>query len=362
MVSPCHGGNLVWAAELAGCFPHDLLDFSASINPLGPPASAIAAIQANLDQLRAYPDPSYGRLRQVLAEFHQLPPDWICPGNGSAELLTWASRQLAQTQTTYLPTPAFGDYWRSLKAFEAHVTPQPLSLDTKQGVQHHRLSIPANPSGCGLLVNNPHNPTGALFDYSDLCDCLDAFSLVVVDEAFIDFLPPGQQPTLLPLVSEYPNLVVLRSLTKFYGLPGLRIGYAVAHPDRLQQWQRWRDPWPVNALAAVAAEAALRDQAFHHQTWAWLPPARQQLLSGLRALPGLEPHASVANYILVHYSGSAIQLQQLLLQQHRILIRDCTSFPELGDCYFRVAVRTPSENQQLLDALAESLGVEPIAG
>lgn len=350
---------MAWAAQLAGCFPHDILDFSASINPLGPPASAIAAIQSSLDQLRAYPDPTYGQLRRVLADLHQLPPDWVCPGNGSAELLTWASRELAQTETTYLLTPAFGDYRRSLAAFGARVAPQPLLEQWPQSGEHP-ISI-APPPGCGLLVNNPHNPTGLLFDYSDLCDCLDAFHLVVVDEAFIDFLPPGQQPSLVPLVTQYPNLVVLRSLTKFYSLPGLRIGYAVAHPDRLRQWQRWRDPWSVNALAAVAAEAAVRDAEFQLRTWRWLPPARQQLIAGLAQKPGLTPYRSTVNYVLVHCRDSATQLQRQLLQRHRILIRDCNSFSELGDSYFRVAVRTPEENQRLLEALSDVLASEALA-
>ncbi|MEO0407410.1 MAG: threonine-phosphate decarboxylase CobD [Cyanobacteria bacterium P01_A01_bin.135] len=353
MTPPRHGGNLAWAAELAGCFPQDILDFSASINPLGPPEAAIAAIQSSLDALRAYPDPDYRHLRQSLADFHQLSPACICPGNGAAELLTWVARELAQCEAVHLPVPAFGDYWRSLSAFAARVIPQPLSVGNPVA-SPLAVDIPSA-AGSGILINNPHNPTGALFDQVNLLDCLDAFDLVVVDEAFIDFLPPDQQPTLLPLVMEYPNLVVLRSLTKFYSLPGLRIGYAVTHPDRLQRWRRWRDPWPVNVLAAAAAEAALQDTAFHHRTWQWLPPARQQLRTGLKALPGLTPYQSVANYILVHSETSSLTLQYQLLQQHRLLIRDCASFAELGDRYFRVAVRTPDANQRLLNGIAQCL-------
>ncbi|MGF1512072.1 MAG: threonine-phosphate decarboxylase CobD [Elainellaceae cyanobacterium] len=360
MTQPNHGGNLAWAARLAGCFPHDILDFSASISPLGPPDSAIAAIQSNLGQLRVYPDPTYGHLRRVLAELHQLSPDWVCPGNGSAELLTWASRELAQTQTTNLITPAFGDYRRALAAFGARVVCHPLTLEGWPDIPD-RLSLDP-PPGSGLLINSPHNPTGLLFDYSDLCDCLDAFDLVVVDEAFIDFLPPGQGPSLVPLVTQYPNLVVLRSLTKFYSLPGLRIGYAVAHPDRLQQWQRWRDPWSVNALAAAAAEAVVHDAAFQAKTWRWLPPARQRLTAGLAQIPGLTPRSSVANYLLVRSDRSAVTLQRQLLQRHRILIRDCASFPELGDRYFRVAVRTETENQRLFEALSDVLASEALVG
>lgn len=125
---PVHGGNLTWASGLANCSPADILDFSASINPLGPPLSAIAAIQTHLETLKAYPDPDYRQLRSALSQFHHLSPDWILPGNGAAELLTWASRDLAELDITCLPTPAFGDYRRALKAFGANVLEHPLEI------------------------------------------------------------------------------------------------------------------------------------------------------------------------------------------------------------------------------------------
>jgi histidinol-phosphate/aromatic aminotransferase/cobyric acid decarboxylase-like protein len=176
-----------------------------------------------------------------------------------------------------------------------------------------------------------------------------------VDEAFMDFLRPEQQQSLIEQVPHYPNLVVLRSLTKFYSLPGLRLGYAIAHPDRLRRWQQWRDPWSVNTLAAVVGETVVQDTAFQQQTWDWLLPAREQLVQGLAALPGLHPYPSVANFLLVRSQHSVTDLQTQLLQQHQILIRDCMSFAELGDRYFRIAVRTLSENQRLLVGLADVL-------
>jgi histidinol-phosphate/aromatic aminotransferase/cobyric acid decarboxylase-like protein len=203
----------------------------------------------------------------------------------------------------------------------------------------------------GLLLNNPHNPTGQLWDKVSLLPYLEQFALVVVDEAFMDFLPPDQQQSLIRWVQDYPNLVILRSLTKFYSLPGLRLGYAIAHPERLQRWQQWRDPWSVNVLAVAAAIAVVQDQAFQHQTWDWLPAARSHLFQGLSSLPGFHPYPSAANFLLVQSEHSCSQLQEHLLKHHRILIRDCLSFPELGDGYFRVAIRTQADNQRLLDAL-----------
>jgi L-threonine-O-3-phosphate decarboxylase len=337
-----------------------ILDFSASINPLGPPHSAIAAIHNHLGDLRNYPDPNYHALRQALSQIHRLPPDWILPGNGSAELLTWTSRELAELDATYLLTPAFGDYFRALKAFGTQIVPCPLALAAEPSATSvnaaFELQIPfaASSQPCqnlGLLLNNPHNPTGWLFPSAAILPYLEQFGLVVIDEAFMDFLPPDQQQSLIEMVPDYPNLVILRSLTKFYSLPGLRMGYAIAHPTRLQRWQQWRDPWSVNTLAAAAAIAVLQDTAFQQQTWEWVAEARSQLFQGLSALPGLFPYSGAANYLLVQSEQSVMRLQQRLLEQSRILIRDCISFPELGDRYFRVAVRTLAENQRLLEGV-----------
>jgi L-threonine-O-3-phosphate decarboxylase len=347
---PIHGGNLAWAAQIAGCPASLIIDFSASINPLGPPPSAIAAIGEGLAKLTAYPDPDYTQLRSALAQYHQLPPDWILPGNGSAELLTWASWELSQQEVTYLVAPAFGDYWRALKTFGARI--QACLLDLESGGQEIPAKLTSiDTKSAGLLLNNPHNPTGRLFLRDKLLAYLDRFALTVVDEAFMDFLPPQEQQSLISAVRDYPNLVILRSLTKFYSLPGLRLGYAIARPDRLRRWQRWRDPWPVNTLAAAAAEAVVRDKTFQLQTWDWLLPTRDKLYRGLSSLPGLRPLEGAANFLLVRTEQSSSQLQEKLLKKDRLLIRDCLSFSELGDRYFRIAVRSQEDNQKLLEAL-----------
>ena len=373
MIRPVHGGNLAWAAALAGCPASAILDFSASISPLGPPESALDAIQAHLSSLTAYPDPDYGELRTALGEALNVDPDWILPGNGSAELLTWAAWDLSKRTATYLVTPAFGDYWRALSAFGAKVLKCPLDLQLLDAEPvrrlvtddlsvsnrslvspSFRLPVPlALDAERGLLLNNPHNPTGLLFAREAILPYVKQLGMVVVDEAFMDFLPPWEQETLIGAVEEFPNLVILRSLTKFYSLPGLRLGCAIAHPDILGRWQLMRDPWPVNALAAAAAAAVVRDTVFERQTWDWLPVARFELFEGLANLPGLQPIAGAANFLLVESSMSVSLIQKSLLERHRILIRDCLSFPELGDRFFRVAVRSRAENLRLIAGLAE---------
>ncbi len=366
MNRPTHGGNLAWAAALAGCSPSLILDFSASINPLGPPQSALTAIEAQLKNLVAYPNPNYQRLREALNQLHpELTPDWILPGNGSAELLTWAGRELSQLDETSLVTPAFSDYRRALKAFDANVREYPLrNRDGELRDNQLPASLfqdgltdmrPKSVSKRGLLLNNPHNPTGRLFERETILPLLEQFALVVVDEAFMDFLLPEQQQSLISVVEEYENLVILRSLTKFYSLPGLRLGYCIAHPQRLRRWQQWRDPWSVNTLAEAAAIAVVQDTEFQQKTWNWLTVARTHLFEGLASMPGLQPDQSAANFLLVQSEQSSSQLQEKLLKHSQILIRDCLSFPELGDRFFRVAVRTKAENQRLLSGLAAIL-------
>ncbi len=364
---PRHGGNRLWAATLAGCSPEDLLDFSANVNPLGPPAGVRRALQQmlllpQLDPIAGYPDPESRRLRRVLAAAHQLDPEWILVGNGAAELLTWAARDAASYGCAVVPVPAFADYPRALVAADVPVCPLPLPLGSPEPWSLSALleRIPVGQRGGSLWINNPHNPTGYLWSQREILEILPQFQLVIIDEAFMDFLPPvpgpNEQPqaqSLLPWIESYPQLVVIRSLTKFYTIPGLRLGFAVTHPSRLQRWQAWRDPWSVNGLAQLSGVAALEDQAFRIRTYQWLPPARQHLHQGLRSLEGFYPYPGTANFLLVKADFSAVGLQRRLLQSDKILIRDCQSFPELGDNYFRVAVRTPPEHTRLLQACAE---------
>lgn len=341
----------MWATHVADCSLRELLDFSASINPLGPPQSAIAALQASIADLSHYPDPHYTALREAIAHHHHLDPDWILPGNGAAELLTWAAWDLAaHTDHTTLITPAFADYRRALQAFHIPIHAVPLCLDP-----HPSLSQDLPDPIAGLLVNNPHNPTGTLWPVATVRQWVARSRLAIVDEAFMDFVPPSVQASVIEGVEQWPQLVVLRSLTKFYSVPGLRLGYAIAHPDRIRAWQGRRDPWAVNSLAAAVGVAMLGDRPFAQQTWDWLPPARQALGEGLAQIPGLEPQPGAANFLLVRTAIPSDRLQFHLLKTAKILIRDCLSFPELGDRYFRVAVRTPAENDRLLAALRHSV-------
>jgi len=358
MSRPVHGGNLSWAAELAQCTPDELLDFSASISPLGPPHSVREAALAAFSSVVAYPDPDYRALREVVAQHHALPVEHIFPGNGAAELLNWAARDLASLQKCFCLSPGFGDYARSLQAYGCSPIQIPLfdaQLNYRDDWERTLESV-TDLSKCALLLNNPHNPTGQLFKRDRVRSLIAQFGLIVVDEAFMDFFPQEKSQSVIPHADSFPkNLVVIRSLTKFYSIPGIRLGYALAHPSRLQRWRTWRDPWSVNSLAAAAGIAALQDTEFQQHTWQWLETENPFLYDELSKFDALEPMAGSANFFLVKCQVSAVVLQEMLLRRHRIYIRDCTSFAGLGDRFFRVAVKRRADNQQLLSALGSVL-------
>lgn len=355
MERPSHGGNLAWAASLSHWQPRDILDFSASINPLGPPQAALDILLDPVALLGHYPDPSCRALRVALSNYHGIPADWILPGNGAAELLTWVGRDFSVVDHCALLVPGFNDYFRALNAYDVAINPWPIEVSSQGSGLSVSLDQTRNSDNAGCILNDPHNPSGKRLTPEFIQACLARFDPVVIDEAFLDFLPPEEQYSAIQWLDDFPQLVILRSLTKFYRLPGLRIGYAIAHPSILKRWQQWRDPWSVNALAIEMGAACVKDEVFQRATWDWLPEARSQLFDGLNAFTALTPLPSSVNFLLVKCDVSVTQLQRMLLEKHQILIRDCLSFSELGDHYFRVAVLSQKQNQRLIAALAQAL-------
>ena len=216
-----HGGEIQSAALRLGVSPAQLLDASASLVPWTPRFSA----QVLTRRLRDYPDRHHHRLADLIGKVHGLSASAVLPGNGAAELFTWAARDAAAVGMSSLPVPGFADYSRALACWDGAMAMHCLSLDWSS-VFPQAFSSPGTADV--LWICNPHNPTGQLWSRSSLEPLLHQHRLVICDEAFLSLVPDGEQQSLIPLVSEHPNLVVIRSLTKLYGIAGLRLGYAVA--------------------------------------------------------------------------------------------------------------------------------------
>ena len=353
-----HGGNRIALAAALGVRPGRLLDASASLAPLHPRVAwAAARAGATLAGLRAYPDREHTALRRVLARLHGLDPDWVLPGNGAAELFSWAARDAAAAGVSALPSPGFADYTRALACWDGATRPWPLPLHWDPAFPH---PLPLPPPAQALWITNPHNPTGQLWSRDSLVPLLAAHRMVIVDEAFLPLVPGGESQSLIPLLADHPNLVVVRSLTKLYGLAGLRLGYALAAPARLARWAQWRDPWPVNGLAVELGLQLLQAPAQYRRHCAWVQrwSAREgawlaQRLAVLQGPAGrLEPLPSAANYLLVRGRCSLEPLRRALAQRQQVLLRDCRGFEGLDDRWLRIGLQHHRGNRRLLGAIA----------
>jgi histidinol-phosphate/aromatic aminotransferase/cobyric acid decarboxylase-like protein len=209
-----------------------------------------------------------------------------------------------------------------------------------------------------LWITNPHNPTGQLWSRASLEPLLRRHPLVIVDEAFLPLTPDGEEQSMIPLLAAHPNLVVIRSLTKLLAVAGLRLGYALGDPERLQRWTRWRDPWPVNGLAASLGPSLLGDRRWLERVQRWVQGEGAWLRSRLGELGGLKLLPSATSYLLVRgwRDGGPWSLEPLrrtLVDRHHILVRDCRSFDGLDDSWLRLSLQDRRGHRRLLRALRQ---------
>ncbi len=361
----CRGGGIVSASQHGGRIhafarQHHLpleqvLYASASINPLGPPASVLAALDPLAPWLRHYPDSDQWVVRRVLASRFGVDPDTIWCGNGATEVLDHMVMALKPART-WLVEPAFSEYARVAarhgSAVQRVVMPPPFDFPgalLDSGVSAHDL----------VVLNNPHSPSGRAWPRSDWEPFLRRWTArgawVAVDEAFLDFLPDDQALSALPLTSA-GRVLVIRSATKMFSLPGLRFGFGVGPRDLVERVSALRDPWSVNQLAQVAAVAAYRDDAFLRQTHRWLKDERPGFADALGRLPGVRVHSGRANFLLLEWaSETAAQEAADQLAAAGILIRSLAAWRGLGARWSRVAVSTHPNNERLLDRLQTAL-------
>ena len=354
---PDHGGEVQQAAQRVGLRPQAFLDASASLVPWMPRWHC-----HGVSAWRDYPDRSHALLRRRLSVLHGLEPSLCLPGNGAAELFTWAARDAAEQGLNVLAAPGFADYKRALRCWSANFRQQQLHLLWDEVFPQ---PFPDPGEGSVLWICNPHNPTGQLWSRTSLQPLLERYALVICDEAFLPLVPNGEQQSLIPLVVGHSNLVVIRSLTKLYGIAGLRLGYAVAQPQRLQRWAQWRDPWPVNGIALAVGERLLASPR-RYRSWCarvqrWVVTEGAWMQQQLAALPGITPMPSAVNYLLIRANRSLVPLREALEQRHLILLRDCRSFEGLGERWLRIGLQSRRNNRRIVWAMREELKRSPLA-
>jgi threonine-phosphate decarboxylase len=325
----------------------ELLDFSQNINPLGAPPEALqAARRALYEESGHYPDLEYARLRGALAEYLGVPPENIVPTNGGAEALFLAAAAAGAGGALVLE-PTFSEYAAAARASGMEVVRR-VARRPEEGFGFDHAALDDLDGISVVFLCNPNNPTGGSLGYGQVLGVADrvkeAGAMLVVDEAFADFVP---ETSVAAMVDE--KLWVARSFTKFFAIPGLRLGCLVCDDPR--RVQRLQPSWPVNAVAAAAGIAAVGDGSYAEASVAEVARLRGDLFGALEDLEGLRPLPGAANFLLVRGpEGLAGRLAR-----RGVLVRGCGPFMGLGSEYFRVAVRGEAENGRLISALREEL-------
>lgn len=354
-----HGGNVHAWARAGGGSVNNVLDFSANINPLGLAGSVQQAIDQSIKLIVHYPDAEAILLKDAISSYYNVDIEAITAGNGAVELLYLLTHTL-RPKRVLIPAPSFSEYQRAARAADAEVEYAYLSP-----TNHFAIDIDAIcsrlPHVDMVFIGNPNNPTGTLLPRSALERLVSAAGqagvFVVIDESFIDFISDGQAYTCRPLLTQYDNLVILHSMTKFYAIPGLRLGFALSNPRLAARLHAAKDPWNVNLIAQAAGVAALSDQDYQERSRQVIACEKKVLYGGLQAITGLKPFLPSVNYILIDIAATgqtAARLRQTLAEQG-ILIRDCSNYPGLSPYYIRVAVKLHEQNKMLLKHLEQAV-------
>ncbi|WP_338543961.1 threonine-phosphate decarboxylase CobD [Paenibacillus tundrae] len=349
-----HGGDVETAASRFGGNPANFLDFSANINPMGPPQNVLHALEQGLQTILRYPDPGHRSFKARLSEYLGVQPDQISVGNGAAESMALILLGLAP-RTVGTVEPGFSEYSALARQFGAevlHVYGRE-EMDWRAEVADiERLMDQVDL----LFLGQPNNPNGVQYSVEVLHRLARSAektnTILVIDEAFMDFIPEARRQSLAPRLNEYPQVMIIRSMTKFYAIPGLRLGYALARSELIQAMTAKQVTWSVNGLALIAGEACLRDgEGFEQETLAYVSRERNLLTEGLEAC-GCQVTRGEANFILARlpepWSATAMQAA---LGERGILIRSCAMYPGLGERHVRFAVKDADANGRLLSAM-----------
>ncbi len=350
-----HGGNVEKEGRKLGLSTDKIIDASASIVPFNLPKKLNNYLINSIHNgsIKSYPDRSYFEVKNSIAKWHNIEPSMILPGNGASELFTWAAREASSNGISALPSPGFGDYQRALKCWNASYIYNPIPLYWNNNNPH---SFPIKPKAHVLWITNPHNPTGQLWSRSSIERLLTNYKLVICDEAFISLTPGGENQSVINLTKKYKNLVVIRSLTKFLGVAGLRIGYAVSNSDRLLEWKEIRDPWPVNTLAINATNMIMKDSKMHkkrlNKIHRWVEEEGHWLHKKLSDFSTIKPLPTATNFQLIKSGSSVLNLIDNL-KKRGILLRDCRSFTNLNENWVRISLQKRKQNIQIINTLKD---------
>lgn len=357
MINRIHGGNIqAYLKEKNPSFKNRIIDFSANINPLGLAPKIRKTIIKNLDILIHYPEPESKQLKEQLAYLHNIDSHNLLVGNGSIEFIHLIPKAL-KVKKALIITPTFSEYEFAVRINQA----QPIFVNTSERNDFKIDCLRIKnfiPKVDLVFLCNPNNPTGFVMPLDDILELLDlckkSDTTLLVDEVFMDFVKDSEKLTMAGEVSKNNPVLVMKSLTKFFAIPGLRLGYLIGSKNLIRKIAPFLYPWNVNALAQIVACAVFKDRDYIEKSIQFILKEKEYLFNQLKKIKGLKVYYPSANFVFCKLKDSSIQSAEKLNQKlilRGIIIRTCGNFRGLNDRFFRVAVRTREENNRLIRSL-----------
>ena len=352
-----HGGNAKEISRLNNIRYEDIIDFSANINPLGMPENVKQDIKNNLNLLEKYPDINYLELKESIAEFENVDIHNIILGNGAADVIYNVIRAIEPKKVLTL-APTFSEYEEAVNSVNGKTVFYTLSEKNDFNVKEEIIEC-LNEDIDILVICNPNNPTGTLIEkklMKKITQKAKEYNIfVLVDESFLDFIGPDN--CMISYIKEFNNLVIIKSLTKFFAIPGIRIGYGILENQKIiDKVEKISPAWNINTIADIATKGSLKDKAYIKNTIEYVNAEKTYLYKKMQNIEGIKVFKPSVNYI---FFKSEFKLDlKLELIKYNILIRDCSNYKGLENGYYRIAVKTHEENKIIIKYLKKIFDIK----
>ena len=354
-----HGSDIEKISEYYHIDQNSITNFAGNVNPLGLSPSVKEAVAAHVDLFSSYPDRDYKSLRNTIAEYCDVPADFILPGNGSSELISLLIETRAPKRTLILG-PTYSEYSRELSFSGSTQEYYHLQEERNFTLDVDDLCKTLEKSYDFLIICNPNNPTSSAIMQEDLrkliAFCAEKNIFVMIDETYVEFAPDIHAVTAVPLTREFSNLMVLRGVSKFYAAPGMRLGYGITgNREFLARMREKQTPWSLNSLGAFAGEKMLLDHDYFRRTRDLILGERDRMETELKKLPIFKVYPAYANFILLKIKKDGLTSSDVFEAciKKGLMIRDCSSFQCLDGEFVRFCIMMPEDNTRLLDVLKQ---------
>ena len=347
-----HGGNLDELSRTFKLNKESLIDFSANINPLGINKKVKDAIINALEEVERYPDITYFNLKYGISDFEGVNYEDLVLGNGAAEVIFNLVRSI-KPKKVLIPAPTFGEYEEAVLSINSSIEYYYLKEDNNWIIDEDIINH-INEDIDMVFICNPNNPTGILTDKEVIINiakkALSTNTILAIDESFLDFVRDGENYSVINLLKEYNNIFIIKSMTKLFAIPGIRIGYGICeNKEIINNMELISVPWNINILAEKATLEAIKDKEYIDRTISYIQKEKNYLYKELNKFNDIKVFKPSVNFIMFKIINN-IDLK-LELMKENIIIRSCNNYIGLDDSYYRVAVRTREENDNLIMAL-----------